>query len=312
MTDESPAVVELQAFDALWDYGDPAGTETRLREQEPALRQPEDRDVRVQWLTQVARARGLQGALDDAHALLDEAESLLTPACVVGRVRCLLERGRAFNSAGGRRDEALAAFTQALEAATAAGAEFHAVDAAHMLGIVEEGEKALAWNHRAIALAEAARSEKARGWLGSLYNNTGWTHHDRGEHDQALAWFLKALAFRKERGQAKQVLIARWTVGRCLRSLGRYQEALALQRALLEEYEQAGHRDGFVYEEIGEILWAQGNKREARSWLRGAHELLSQVGWVARGEPKRLASLAERGQVQAPPPAPGAQEEEGR
>jgi tetratricopeptide (TPR) repeat protein len=296
-------ITELQDFDKLWNYGDPAATEAKFRELEAAARERDDPDYLVQLLTQIARTKGLRGQFDEAHAILDEAGALATEACVVGGIRLKLERGRAFNSAG-KKKEAIAQFLAALEAAKAAGAEFHMIDAGHMLGIAEDGDKALAWNLKAIAMAEAAKGERARGWLGPLYNNTGWTYHDKKEYEKALDLFLKGLAFRKERKQEKQVLIARWTVGRCLRSLGRFQEALATQRALLESYEKLGTRDGFVYEEIGEILWAQGNKREARSWLRGAYELLSKVDWMVKSEAARLKSLAERGGVEteAPPP----------
>ena len=46
------------------------------------------------------------------------------------------------------------------------------------------------------------------------------------------------------------VRIARWSVARCLRSLGRFQEALDAQRALEKEYAAAGETNGDVLEEI--------------------------------------------------------------
>jgi tetratricopeptide (TPR) repeat protein len=300
---------ELQDFDELWDYGDPAATEAKFREIEPRARAAGDVDYLVQLLTQIARTKGLRGDFDGANAVLDEAEKLLTPTCVVGRIRYLLERGRTLNSAH-KRPEAIRIFEQALRAATQAGTDFHRVDAAHMLGIAEEPEKALAWNLKAIAMAEAAKSEKARMWLGALYNNTAWTYHDSKEYGRALDLFEKALAHCLahciERGQEAQIRIARWSVGRALRSLGRFEEALALQRVLLEAYRKADSQDdGFVLEEIGEILWAQGNKRLARPWLRRAHERLSKVDWMVRTEAERLARLKARGGVADEPVAGG-------
>lgn len=295
-------LVELQDFDKLWDYGDPKKTEATFRERLPAVRERGDRDALVQLLTQIGRAQGLQGDFDGAHGTLDEARDLLTDECVVGRVRYLLERGRTYNSSGKKLD-AIAYFAHALSLAQQAGAEFHMVDAAHMLGIAEKPAAALRWNLKAIAMAEKAKSERARSWLGALYNNTGWTLHDRKEYPEALKLFEKALAFYEERGQERPILIGRWAVARCLRSLGRIEEALAKQRALLAIYEGKGEPSGFVFEEIGENLWAQGKQDEARPWLAKAYDLLSKIGWVVGEYPDRVKSLKERGGVQDEPGA---------
>ena len=48
----------------------------------------------------------------------------------------------------------------------------------------------------------------------------------------------------------------RWCVARCLRSLGRTEEALAEQRALAAELEAIGESDEFVTLEIAECLRA--------------------------------------------------------
>jgi tetratricopeptide (TPR) repeat protein len=146
-----------------------------------------------------------------------------------------------------------------------------------------------------MGLAEKSRDPKARGWLGPLYNNLGWTYHDKGELDKALALFEKGVAFRAERGQSKELRIARWTVGRALRSLGRIDEALAIQRALAKEHEAAGSSDGFVFEEIAECLLALKKRAEARPWFARAHEELSKDEWLAKHEARRIARLRERG-----------------
>ena len=114
------------------------------------------------------------------------------------RVRLLLERGRAFNSAGDT-DSARPLFKEAWELARKAGEDYHAVDAAHMLGICEPGDASLMWNNRAMKAAEASDDPRAGEWLGPLYNNTGWTYHDAGEYEKALKLFEKGLAWRKER-----------------------------------------------------------------------------------------------------------------
>jgi tetratricopeptide (TPR) repeat protein len=64
-------------------------------------------------------------------------------------------------------------------------------------------------------------------------------------------------------------------VARCLRSLGRIDEALAIQRALLTEFEAEGSADGYVFEELGECLLALRRRDEARPFFARAHEELS-------------------------------------
>ena len=80
----------LNDFDALWDYDRPAETETRFRDLLPAAeRNP---DVKMQLLTQIARAQGLQRRFEDAHATLEEVETGLPPGALRPRIRYLLER----------------------------------------------------------------------------------------------------------------------------------------------------------------------------------------------------------------------------
>jgi tetratricopeptide (TPR) repeat protein len=134
-----------------------------------------------------------------------------------------------------------------------------------------------------------------RRWLAPLHNNLGWAHHDRGEYAQALAAFERAVPLFEARGDPAGVRVARWSVARALRSLGRCQEALAAQRALLAAHAAAGSQDGFVHEEIGECLLALGRGEEARPHFRDAHRLLSQDRSLSRDEPARLARLARLG-----------------
>jgi tetratricopeptide (TPR) repeat protein len=176
-------------------------------------------------LTQIARAQGLQRRFDQAHATLDEAAALLEPGLVVSRVRYLLERGRVFNLASDKQ-QASPLFDEAWRVARDVGEDFYAVDAAHMLGICEPPESALAWNERALELAEKSPQPRAKGWLGSLYNNIGWTYHDLGRFEQALEMFTRALEYWQKQPQPDRLRIARWTVARATRSLGRFHEAV--------------------------------------------------------------------------------------
>ena len=280
----------LDQFDRLWNYGDPAATEELFRGLLPTYEKEADADLHAQLLTQIARCRGLQRDFDGAHATLDNAAALPGGQEGASGVRLLLERGRAFNS-GGERPLALPLFTEALESARELGLEFHAVDAAHMLGIVEEPEVALAWNLEAIAMAEAATDPRARGWLGSLLNNTGWTYHDMGRYERAMELFVKALAFREEAGGEPQIRIAKWCVARCHRSLGDFEAALDMQQALAEELRANEDSDGYVEEELGELLLTLDRPEDARPHFAEAYRLLSADAWMAANEAERLERL---------------------
>lgn len=298
-----PAVAEeetvpLADFDTLWDYFDPAATEARFRERLPAVVAAGDPDLHAQLLTQIARSQGLQRRFADARRTLDEAERVLAGRRGVAALRLLLERGRVLNSEGDPA-AALPYFSAALEAAKAEREDFHAVDAAHMLGIVAPGEAGLAWNLEAIAMAKASRDERARGWLGSLLNNTGWRYHDAGDYARALAHFEAALDFRRERGKQPELRIAEWTVARCLRSLGRLEEALAIQRDLEQQWAASGEaQDGYVFEELGELSLALGRGEDARAHFAKAHALLAQDPWLQANEEARLARIARLGGLQ--------------
>ncbi|MXW05970.1 MAG: tetratricopeptide repeat protein [Gemmatimonadetes bacterium] len=294
----------LPDFDRLWDYNNPAKTEKAFEELLPVAESAGNPDYRAQLLTQIARTHSLRREFDAAHRILDEAETLIVninnsseDVSQTTRVRLLLERGRTFNSAGDT-DSARPLFKEAWERARQAGEDYHVVDAAHMLGICEPADASLMWNNRAMETAESSDDPRAKGWLGPLYNNIGWTHHDAGEYDKALELFEKGLAWRTERDNQQATRIAKWTVGRAKRSLGRIEEALAMQQSLLEEHEAAGTSDGYVFEEIAECLIALGRPDEARPYFGRAYQELSKDGWLTDNESERLARLKRLGNEQ--------------
>ncbi len=282
---------------ALWDYNDPAETERRFRELLPGMEASGDTDTLGQLRTQIARTYSLRARFDQAHAELDRIEPMVAGASAALRVWHLLERGRAFNAAG-RKDEARPLFVEAWDTARQAGELSLAVDAAHMIAIVEPPDGALAWNLKALKLVESTDDQQATRWRGALYNNIGWTYFERGEHETALAHFEKGLAWRRQQGQAKETRIAAWAVARSYRALGRIDEALAIQQGLSEQTEAAGEDpDGYVYEELGECWLSLGEPGKAAANFSRAYELLSQDAWLVEHEPdriERLKSLAGR------------------
>lgn len=280
-------------FHDLWNYDDPAATEALFRDRLPSV-EDEGLDAELQLWTQIARSQGLQGRFDDARTTLKTVRERLTPAPSTAHVRWFLERGRVNNSggdpAGARPDfEAAWRMAQVLEL------DGLAVDAAHMIAIVAP-EEGLTWNERAIALATSSEDPDARRWLGSLHNNIGWTHHDAGSFERALEHFEAALIARREAGQAPRVFVARWCVARAKRSLGRLEEALTEQQGLAADRSAAGApEDGYVSEELGELLLALERPDEAAPHFAQAAAALGADPWFVEHEAERLERLRRLG-----------------
>lgn len=284
----------LPDFNTLWDYDRPAETERRFRDLLPAAQAAGDRDYHLQLLTQVARAQGLQRQFDAAHATLDHVRSIMPDDLKAVQVRYLLERGRCFNSSGDPQ-RARVEFERAWDLAREHGLDAYAVDAAHMLGIVEPGDAGLAWNRHAIEHAQASPDPSARRWLASLLNNVGWTYVAMGRCADALPAFEEALRLHRAQGKPGPIRLARYAVAKAHRLLGRIKEALAEQTSLLSECELAREPDGYIHEEVAECLLALGRADEARPHFARAYELLAKDPGFPPAEKDRLARLKKLG-----------------
>jgi tetratricopeptide (TPR) repeat protein len=283
----APGPAAAVDIDALWDYAEPAASEQRLR----AALDGASPVQRLELQTQIARTYSLRRRFDDAHRVLDGVQADPQSAVPVVAVRLDLERGRTHNSAGDR-GRARPLFERVYAAARKAGLDGLAVDAAHMVAITHAGSaEALRWNDLGLALARISADPTARRLKLALLNNSAWDLHEMKRWDEALMRFREALDEAQATGSPTQVRIARWSVARCLRSLGRHDEALAMQRSLLAELDRTGATDGYVDEEVAENLLALGRGDEARAAFARAAELLGQDPQFARDEPARLARL---------------------
>lgn len=112
--------------------------------------------------------------------------------------------------------------------------------------------------------------------------------------------FEKALKFREEQGALENIRIAKWCVAKALRMMEHTEEALEMQQQLLQEYEAAGQRSGYVYEEIAECMLVMDQEQEAQAWFAAAYHELSRDPWVAN-EQDRLNRLKELGKVTSRP-----------
>lgn len=284
-------VFEAGALDvrALWDFADPARSEQRFR---AALQRAGGDAALVLW-TQVARTLGLRRRFDEGHALLDGLYSALPGAGAEPRVRALLERGRLWRS-GGEPARARPLFEQALAQADAARLAELAIDAMHMVALVEPDPAAqLDWDRRALDRARGSADPRARRWEASLAHNLGMTLMEAGRPAEALQSLRAALAAREREGERPEIRVARWSVAWALRRLERHAEALEILQPLARELAADGVRDGWVCEELGENLLALGRPAEARPWFAQAHELLSREPAPGRPDDRRLARLLE-------------------
>lgn len=288
-------MAQPQDFDKLWNYDKPAETEAQFRVLLPEAEKSGDPEYHLQLLTQLARTQSLQKKFSEAHAILDSVAPKLSKSTPVAELRYLLERGRTFNSSK-KIPEATELFQKAFSLSQERKQDFYAIDAAHMMAIAEKDpETQMDWNLKAVKLAEQSKDEKAQGWLGSLYNNIGWTFHDTGKYQEALEIFKKALAFREKKGAVASIRIAKWSVARAMRSLKQYEEALKIQYALEKEFAKSGGKDGYVFEELAELLLGIGKAKEAKRYFALAYEELSKDIWLKENEGKRLERLKSLG-----------------
>src|SRR5438132_12019873 len=144
-----------------------------------------------------------------------------------------------------------------------------------MIAIAEPTEKQLQWNVKALDLAENSVDEKARKWRGSLYNNIGWTYFEQQQYEESLLMFEKAVEFREKEGDLGKIMIAKWCVAKTLRMMDHTEEALEMQRDLYEQYQAAGRRSGYDYEEIAECMRLRGQEQEAQAGFAAPYEELA-------------------------------------
>lgn len=258
-----------------WNFGDPSASRAAF---EALLPGAADEELQLEIWCQIARTWGLEGKFEEGHEVLAGLTESGDPS--KRSFACWnLEKGRLLNSSG-KPQEARPFF----ESACGSAWDDLRIDALHMMAIVASGEEALEWNQKALAEADASQMPEARRWIGSISNNLAWSLHDLGRLDEALEVFKTAERFFAERG-GQGHHIAQWAVARCLRSLGRFEEALEGQEALLES------GDGYVEEEMGENLLALGREEEARPHFARAYEKLSQDDWLVKNEAARLERL---------------------
>ncbi|MEZ0327867.1 MAG: tetratricopeptide repeat protein [Fimbriimonas sp.] len=259
----------------LWNFGDPELSERRFR----AALEGAEGDDRLVLLTQIARSYGLRRDFEGARAVLSEVEAELSSSGPEPKARYWLELGRTYCSAAHTPETqtsdaielARGAYTRAFEIAQAARLDYLSIDALHMMTMVDTGaESQIEWNRRALSYMERSDQAEAKKWEGSLRNNLGYALHLAGRYDEALVEFEKALALRISSGNVGGTRVGKWMIAWTLRAMGRYQEALEMQLALDEEYEEAGESDPYVRAELEHLYRALGDEERAESYASKA------------------------------------------
>ncbi|TNE87561.1 MAG: tetratricopeptide repeat protein [Deltaproteobacteria bacterium] len=267
----------------LWNYEDPGVSEAKFTQAAATAATPEDRD---QLLTQKARAAGLLGRYEDAQKLLDGIEN---PEGVV-KMRVLLERGRLIRSMGDAQSS-LPYFHEAWELGRQLHDDALSVDAAHMSAIASDLDAAISWTEIGLDLARKSPDPDAGRWIGPLTNNLGWSYHDAGRFEDALRTWEECLAWHQANDTGQGERIARWTVARGMRSLGRFEEALEIQLQVLIDTKENREPTGLVHEELGELYLALGRESSATRHFQKAYDALKLDAYIKTKEPERLRRL---------------------
>ncbi len=302
---DSVVLARFQDIEALWNVSDPAGSEIRLRSLlgDAAGLTGRDKGYWIELLALIARAEILQGRLAEARGSLKNAELILEEEQgghrVSARIRWLLETGR-LEIAMKTPSQARRHFGEAWTLAINSGEDYFAVEIAQLMAVIEPRKEQEEWIVRAIEIAESSPAQKTKHWLGSLYSALGWRAFDRRQFDQALGIFQKALRFLKGCGTEREIFVARWSAGKVLRALGKTEEALAIQNALLAELGVSGTKDGRLYEEIAECLHELKRAPEAQLYFDMAYRELSSDEWVADNQTVMLKRMKDLGKVKGP------------
>lgn len=282
------AMETLPNFDKAWDYNDPAGTETKFRKILSDTEKTAPTAYTAELLTQIARCQGLQDKFAAANHTLDRVETMLRPELHRAEVRYLLERGRVFNSSGDPK-KALPLFNRAWELGKSAGEANLALDALHMIAIVQPTAAGkVEWNLKGIEEIEKTHAE--RGWLPAFYNNLGEAYAEEADYEKALKAFQNLAAIDSRHGRSPDMYTQK-DIAKMLRKLGRTHEAMEIIKPIYDQLDQKKQPDGWIDEEMAECLLAENKSAEARPLFRRAYDALRTDPWVLKNDPAKLVRL---------------------
>jgi len=305
MTDNhSASLTKFQDLDSIWNPLDAKSSVSTYRTllEEAEKLQGGDRCHWIELLSLIARAEGFQKNFTEAHALLDQAEKLLNEKeaayRVTARIRWLLEKGR-LHIYEKTPSQARTFFSEAWTLAFNSGEDYFSVEIAQLMATTEPMKTQQDWIQRAIGIAENSPMPKTKKSLGNLYASLAWKLYDLRQYEKALEVFQKALRHLKANGTPREAFVAQWSIGKVLRTLGKTEEALAIQKVLVSELGLSGAKDGRLYEEVAECLQTLDRTTEAQLYFELAYKELSSDEWVTDNQPVKLKRMKDLGKVKS-------------
>jgi tetratricopeptide (TPR) repeat protein len=232
-----------------FNFDDPEATEARFFALAEQASTPE---ARAEFLTQAARAQGVQDRLEEAQATLERSGAAQSADTRLS-ARYALERGRLLRRSGDV-DAAVAAFTEAYTIATEDRHDALAADAAHMMAITAPAEEAPQWMERGLVVALGSENPTARAWVGTISYNRGMALSERGDHGGAALHYARALAARERLDDAELIEATELALARELLALG----STAQGRAILTRLQRDARAAGRDSSEIDGALAAAG------------------------------------------------------
>lgn len=290
--------IALEKFDDLF-VGNPVDIEKNLKALLKKAAAKKNKSIYLQIMSQIALAEALQKKFSEAHETLNQAEAevLLSPEYDLARIRILFERGRVFHQSDDI-DNALPLFKKSYELSKQLNLDFHTINAAHMIAIVEPDVlQKILWNNEALDLIKNTADERAKAWAGPLYNNLAHNYLEAKRYSDAKSCFEECKKYGEERNDPIIIRGAKWGIGCALRHQDCLEEARVIQEALVKEYDEVLKKGelpleliaagrGLVYEELLEIHLAI-----AKQFANLAYRDLSKDPWFVKLAAARLEKI---------------------
>lgn len=298
----SPLLAQFQDLDQLWNPADVVGSEVAYRALLPEGQKLTGRDrcYLIDLYSLIGRSQALQEKYADARLSLDAAEALLEEEQAVypvsARIRWLIEKGR-LHILAKTPSQAKGYFSEAWTLSINSAEDYFAVEIAQLLAATEPRKTQQKWLSRAIEIAESSPLPKAKRWLGGLYTSLGWKLYDLRQFESSLSAFQTALRYHKAQGTPREAFVAQWSIGKILRAIGKTEEALSIQKALLADLGIGRERDGRLYEELAECLQTLRRTTEAQLYFELAYRELSADEWIKDNQPVKLKRMKDLGKV---------------
>jgi len=295
-------LAKFRNLDQLWNPADVLASEAVFNGLLPDAHKltGKDRSFLIELLSLIGRSEAFQMKFSQAASSLEKAETLLNEQnsnyLVSARIRWLIEKGR-FYILKKTPSQARGLFSEAWTLAINSGEDYFAVEIAQLMATSEPEKAQQEWIVRSLEIAENSSNQKTKEWLGGLYTGYGWKLFDLRQYEKSLEIFQKALQNFKARGPSRGAFVAQWAIGKTLRALGKTEEALSVQKALLAELGIGGVRDGRLYEELAECLQTLHRTTEAQLYFELAYRELSNEEWVKDNQSLKLKRLKDLGKV---------------